>query len=100
MSGKMEQFVKIILKDPAVDTAVGFAGGGSATNQGRFFVMLKPLERRGQCTTPHFWDPCYFSADDVINRLRGKPAVVPGARLFLKVRTDLPFGGSYGTARF
>src|ERR1700722_8630571 len=100
MSGKMEQFVQIILKDPAVDTAVGFAGGGSATNQGRFFVMLKPLEKRGQCNTPHFWDPCYFSADDVINRLRGKLAAVPGATLFLQVQQDLTIGGRYGQAQY
>jgi multidrug efflux pump len=100
MSGKMEQFVQIILKDPAVDTAVGFAGGGSATNQGRFFVMLKPLEKRGQCKTPHFWDPCYFSADDVINRLRGKLAAVPGATLFLQVQQDLTIGGRYGQAQY
>src|ERR1700678_1681790 len=100
MSGKMDQFVHIILKDPAVSTAVGFAGGGSATNQGRFFVMLKPLEQRGQCTTPHFWDPCYFSADDVINRLRGKLAVVPGATLFLQVQQDLTIGGRYGQAQY
>jgi multidrug efflux pump len=100
MSGKMEQFVKIILKDPAVSTAVGFAGGGGATNQGRFFVMLKPLEQRGQCKTPHFWNPCYFSADDVINRLRGKLAVVPGATLFLQVQQDLTIGGRYGQAQY
>ena len=100
MRGKMEQFVNIILKDPAVDTAVGFAGGGSATNQGRFFVMLKPLEQRGQCKTPHFWNPCYVSADDVINRLRGKLAVVPGATLFLQVQQDLTIGGRYGQAQY
>jgi multidrug efflux pump len=100
MSGKMEQFVKIILKDPAVDTAVGFAGGGGATNQGRFFVMLKPLDKRGQCQTPHFWNPCYVSADDVINRLRGKLAVVPGATLFLQVQQDLTIGGRYGQAQY
>jgi multidrug efflux pump len=100
MSGKMEQFVKIVLKDPAVDTAVGFAGGGSATNQGRFFVMLKPLEQRGQCKTPHFWNPCYVSADDVINRLRGKLAVVPGATLFLQVQQDLTIGGRFGAAQY
>jgi multidrug efflux pump len=100
MSGKMEQFVKIVLKDPAVDTAVGFAGGGSATNQGRFFVMLKPLEKRGQCKTPHFWNPCYLSADDVINRLRGKLAVVPGATLFLQGQQDLTIGGRYGQAQY
>jgi len=100
MSGKMEQFVKIILKDPAVATAVGFAGGGGATNQGRFFVMLKPLEKRGQCETPHLWNPCYFSADDVINRLRGKLAVVPGATLFLQTQQDLTIGGRYGQAQY
>jgi multidrug efflux pump len=100
MSGKMQQFVQIVLKDPAVDTAVGFAGGGSATNQGRFFVMLKPLERRGQCKTPHFWNPCYVSADDVINRLRGKLAVVPGATLFLQTQQDLTIGGRYGQAQY
>ena len=100
MSGKMEQFVQIVLKDPAVDTAVGFAGGGSATNQGRFFVMLKPLEQRGQCETPHFWNPCYFSADDVINRLRDKLAVVPGATLFLQVQQDLTLSPRYGQAQY
>jgi multidrug efflux pump len=100
MRGKMEQFVKIMLKDPAVDTAVGFAGGGSATNQGRFFVMLKPLEQRGQCKTPHFWNPCYFSVDDVINRLRGKLAVVPGATLFLQPQQDLTIGGRFAAAQY
>jgi hydrophobe/amphiphile efflux-1 (HAE1) family protein len=100
MSGKMEQFVQIVLKDPAVYTAVGFAGGGSATNQGRFFVMLKPLEQRGQCKTPHFWNPCYVSADEVIDRLRGKLAVVPGATLFLQVQQDLTLSPRYGQAQY
>ncbi|MGA9543551.1 MAG: multidrug efflux RND transporter permease subunit [Candidatus Sulfotelmatobacter sp.] len=100
MRGKMGQFVQIILKDPAVSTAVGFAGGGSATNQGRFFVMLKPLEQRGQCKTPHFWNPCYVSVDDVIDRLRGKLAVVPGATLFLQAQQDLTIGGRYGQAQY
>jgi multidrug efflux pump len=100
MSGKMEQFVKIVMKDPAIDTVVGFAGGGSATNQGRFFVMLKPLDQRGQCKAPHFWNPCYFSADDVINRLRGKLAAVPGATLFLQSAQDLTIGGRFGGAQY
>src|ERR1700691_1758419 len=100
MKDKMEQFVKIVLKDPAVDTVVGFAGGGSATNQGRFFVMLKPLDQRGRCQTPHFWNPCYFSADDVINRLRGKLEAVPGATLFLQTQQDLTIGGRFGAAQY
>jgi hydrophobe/amphiphile efflux-1 (HAE1) family protein len=100
MSGKMQQFVQIVLKDPAVDTAVGFAGGGSATNQGRFFVMLKPLEKRGHCQTPHFWNPCYVTADDVINRLREKLDVVPGATLFFQVQQDLTLSPRYGQAQY
>src|ERR1035441_4772624 len=47
MSDKIRRYAAIVLKDPAVDTMGGFTGGGSALNQGRFFVMLKPLEQRG-----------------------------------------------------
>ncbi|MGA9393139.1 MAG: multidrug efflux RND transporter permease subunit [Candidatus Sulfotelmatobacter sp.] len=101
MSGKMEQFVKIVLKDPAVATVVGFAGGGSATNQGRFFVMLKPLEQRSHCQGRHLWQRCpNVTADDVINRLRGKLAVVPGATLFLQSAQDLTIGGRFGAAQY
>ncbi len=101
MSGKMEQFVQIVMKDPAVATVVGFAGGGSATNQGRFFVMLKPLEQRSHCQTRHFWQLCpNVTADDVINRLRGKLAVVPGATLFLQTQQDLTIGGRFGAAQY
>src|SRR5580698_6877125 len=42
MEDKMKLYVNIVMKDPAVDTVVGFAGGGSPLNQGRFFMMLKP----------------------------------------------------------
>jgi multidrug efflux pump len=101
MSGKMEQFVNIVLTDPAVDTAVGFAGGGSATNQGRFFVMLKSLEQRSHCQARHFWQSCpNVTADDVINRLRDKLAVVPGATLFLQSAQDLTIGGRFGAAQY
>jgi multidrug efflux pump len=101
MRGKMEQFVKIVMKDPAIDTVVGFAGGGSATNQGRFFVMLKSLGERSPCQTRHFWQRCpNVTADDVINRLRGKLAAVPGATLFLQSAQDLTIGGRFGGAQY
>ncbi len=101
MSRKMHQYVGIVMKDPAVDTVVGFAGGGSPLNQGRFFVMLKPLEQRGACKKQHFWEACrYASADDVINRLRGKLAVVPGATLIMQSYQDLTIGGRYGNAQY
>ena len=54
----MQRYVDIVMKDPAVDSVVGFAGGNTALNQGRFFMMLKPLEERGQCKKAHFWESC------------------------------------------
>ena len=101
MAGKMRRYVKIVLQDPAVDTMAGFTGGNTALNQGRFFVVLKPLEQRGPCQKQHFWEACrYPSADDVINRLRGKLGVVPGATLILQAQQELTIGGRYGNAQY
>jgi multidrug efflux pump len=101
MSEKMRRYVKIVMADPAVDTMAGSTGGNTALNQGRFFVMLKPLEERGPCQKKHFWEPChYVSADEVINRLRGKLAVVPGATLILQSAQELTIGGRFGNAQY
>ena len=88
MRAKMRQFVDIVMKDPAVETAVGFAGGGNTANTGRMFIILKPLNQRR------------LSADRVIGRLRGKLAVVPGATLFLQAAQDLTIGGRLGNAQY
>ncbi len=101
MSDKMHRYVDIVMKDPAVDSVVGFAGGNTAQNQGRFFMMLKPLEQRNPCHPRHFWQSCpVVTADDVINRLRGKLAVVPGATLILQSAQDLTIGGRFGNAQY
>ncbi len=101
MSDKMRRYVDIVMKDPAVDSVVGFAGGNTAQNQGRFFIMLKPLEQRSNCKPRHFWQRCpRVSADDVINRLRGKLAVVPGATLIMQSAQDLTIGGRFGNAQY
>ncbi len=101
MSDKMRNYVKIVMADPAVDTMAGFTGGNTALNQGRFFVMLKPLEQRGACQKRHFWQSCHYaSADEVINHLRGKLAVVPGATLILQSSQELTIGGRYGNAQY
>jgi multidrug efflux pump len=88
MKGKMSQFVNIVMKDPAVSTVVGFAGGGNTYNMGRMFIMLKPLSERK------------MSADRVIGRLRGKLAVVPGATLYMQSAQDLTIGGRLGQAQY
>src|SRR5882757_2282627 len=101
MRDKMEHYVAIVTKDPAVSSVVGFAGGNTASNQGRFFIMLKPLAERSTCQNRHFWQSCpRVTADDVINRLRGKLAVVPGATLFLQSAQDLTIGGRGGNAKY
>jgi multidrug efflux pump len=97
----MESYVKIVMRDPAVNTVVGFAGGNTISNQGRFFIMLKPLAERTTCPTHHFWQSCpNVTADDVINRLRGKLAVVPGATLYLQSYQDLTIGGRQSNAQY
>ncbi|HEY2889483.1 MAG TPA: efflux RND transporter permease subunit, partial [Dongiaceae bacterium] len=76
MRGKMTQYVAILMKDPDVDSVVGFTGGGQ-TNSGSLFVSLKALGVRK------------LSADQVIARLRGKLASVAGASLFLQAVQDI-----------
>jgi multidrug efflux pump len=87
MQQKLTQFITIIKNDPAVDTAVGFTGGGQ-TNSGFVFVALKPLGERN------------ISADRVIARLRREMAVVPGATLFLQSVQDIRVGGRASQAQY
>src|SRR5487761_2030501 len=87
MQQKLTQFVTILKNDPAVETAVGFTGGGQ-TNSGFMFVSLKPLGER------------HISADGVIARLRREMAVVPGATLFLQAVQDIRVGGRASNAQY
>jgi multidrug efflux pump len=87
MQQKLAQFVTIIKKDPAVDTVVGFTGGGQ-TNGGFMFMSLVPLSER------------HLSADGVIARLRREMAVVPGATLFLQSVQDIRVGGRASNAQY
>jgi multidrug efflux pump len=87
MRDKLATFVNIVGQDPAVDSVVGFTGGGQI-NTGRMFVGLKPLAER------------QISADKVIARLRGKLAHEPGANLFLQSVQDISVGGRASNAQF
>ncbi|HVX76037.1 MAG TPA: efflux RND transporter permease subunit, partial [Bradyrhizobium sp.] len=87
MQQKLARFVSIIKKDPAVETAVGFTGGGQ-TNSGFVFVSLLPLPQR------------HISADGVIARLRREMSVIPGATLFLQAVQDIRVGGRAGNAQY
>jgi len=85
---KMYNYVGIIMKDPAVNTVTGFVGGGGTANTGRMFITLKPLAERK------------VNAEQVITRLRGKLASVPGATLYLQSAQDLQVGGRMGNAQY
>ncbi|TMJ59449.1 MAG: nodulation protein [Alphaproteobacteria bacterium] len=87
MRQKLRQFIRIIGEDPAIASVVGFTGGGQ-TNSGFVFVALKPLAERG------------ISVGEVIGRLRGKLAQVPGARLFLQPVQDIRAGGRQSNALY
>ena len=87
MQQKLTQFVSILKKDPAVETAVGFTGGGQ-TNSGFMFVSLYPPDQR------------HISAEGVIARLRREMAVVPGATLFLQAVQDIRVGGRASNAQY
>ena len=88
MRDKIKQFAAIVQQDPAVENVMASTGGGTS-NTGRLFATLKPIEqRRG------------VSSDDVINRLRRKLAVVPGASLFMQSAQDLTIGARGGNAQY
>ncbi|MBK5651982.1 MAG: efflux RND transporter permease subunit, partial [Rhizobium sp.] len=92
MQRKLTQFIDIVKSDPAVDTAVGFTGGGGVgpggTNTGTVFASLKPMNERR------------LRADKVIERLREPLAKVAGATLFLQSVGDLGAGGRSGNAAY
>ena len=87
MRPKLQAFIDIVGKDPAVASVTGFTGG-SQRNTGNMFISLKPLEERG------------IGAEGVINRLRPKLAVVPGATLFLQASQDIRVGGRQANAQY
>lgn len=57
MRGKLQDFMKIIRDDPAVDNVTGFTGG-SRVNSGMMFITLKPRGERSE------------TAQQIIDRLR------------------------------
>ncbi len=88
MEEKMNEYVAIVQKDPAVDIVSAFTGGGGAVNTANLTIQLKPLSER--------------SADvfAVINRLRPQLAAVPGATCYLQAVQDLQIGGRASNAQF
>ncbi|ROT44854.1 efflux RND transporter permease subunit [Pusillimonas sp. NJUB218] len=85
---KLEKFRNELLKDPAVDSVTGFAGGRGGSNSSFLLIQLKPVDQRN------------VSANDVVNRLRGRFMREPGARLFLVPQQDIRVGGRQGLSSY
>ena len=88
LNRKLDQYEQIVMKDPAVDNVMAFAGGGNGTNTARMFIALKPLQERK------------VSADQLINRLRPRLGRIPGATLFLQAVQDVNIGGRMSNAQY
>ena len=91
MKAKVQTLNDVVLKDPAIDTAISFTGGGGrgGTNSANMFIQLKPLgEGRKE------------SAFDVVNRLRPKLSHIPGAQLFMVPVQDVNIGGRGSNSQF
>ncbi|MBU6401274.1 MAG: efflux RND transporter permease subunit [Verrucomicrobia bacterium] len=91
MSKLQMRVTRIVIADPAVDVVSSFIGagaGGSTANNGRMFITLKPRSQRN------------VTADEFINRLRGKLAGVSGVTLFLQAGQDIRVGGRFSRAQF
>ena len=94
MKVKQQQLAQMVLDDPAIQSVTAFVGGGGpgggSSNIGNMFIALKPLNQR----------PGRVSADQVVNRLRGKLSSVPGAVLILQVQQEFQIGGRGSAAQY
>ena len=91
MRGRITQLAKTVLEDPAVDSVMGFNGGGFGgrpLNTGNMFLTLKPLAERK------------INADQIIARLRQKLLRIPAVTLYLQPVQDLRVGGRAANAQY
>jgi multidrug efflux pump len=80
MAERQQELVRVILRDPAVETLASFIGvdGINTTpNTGRIQITLKPLEERKA------------RASEIIRRLEPELAAVPGITLYMQPVQDL-----------
>jgi multidrug efflux pump len=96
MNFSVQQLLKIVLSDPAVAHANGYAGRG---NGGFIYITLKALGSHCKETAQNC-DERQATAMDVINRLRPKMNRLPIASAFLQPAQDLRIGGRGGGALY
>ena len=86
---RLQRFVGIVQRDPAVQTVVGFVNGGRGGGGGGFvFLSLKPRGQRDG------------GGQDLMGRLRPQFGRVTGANMFLQPVQDIRIGGRQGNASY
>ncbi len=91
MEEHQKQIADIVRADPNVQDMISVIGATSfspALNNGRLFFVLKPRNQRK------------LSADEVIQELRPKVAVVPGMRTFFQSLQNIQLGGRIAKAQY
>jgi hydrophobe/amphiphile efflux-1 (HAE1) family protein len=84
MVKRQQQLNAVIGADPNVGnyaSVIGAGVGGQTSNNGRFYIDLKPFDERS------------LSAQQVIAELRPKLAKIEGMQLFLQAAQDIRVGG-------
>ena len=81
MVALQHKLLDVVSQDPDVSAYGTGLGGSRPVNNGFVVIGLKPRDERNS------------SADQIINRLRGKLAQVPGGTLFLQAAQDITVGG-------
>ncbi|MGH7462013.1 MAG: efflux RND transporter permease subunit, partial [Longimicrobiales bacterium] len=90
MKQNQQKIMAIVQQQPEVKSFFsGIGGGGSASsgNTGRIFIQMKPRSER-----PH--------VDEVIQKLRGKLAGVPGMRVFMQNLPPIRIGGQLTKSQY
>ena len=95
MQQRLLEVVGIVKKDPAVENALGFVGGGGpgggSSNTGNMYIVLKDSDERAKTgDTPA----------KIIGRLRPKLSSFPGTQVFLQSSQELRIGGHNTAAMY
>ena len=88
MAAYQQRAVDMITADADVQNVASFIGGTRSFSQGRIFIALKPQGVRSG------------SSRDVINRLRGKLARMPGITVFMFPVQDVRAGGRESKSQY
>src|SRR6202041_3080315 len=93
MKDKLVQLMDVVQADPAVESVAGYTGagsggGGSQTNTGSVYILLKPLSVRK------------ISSDEVRPRLRTWLSQGAGGGLFLQAVQDIRVGARQSNAQY